>query len=400
MKMQQTTTALIIILFAAAACAHATEPFGNSSIGKDEHGNWEYPSMFTGYYLFIEHGTNWIRLSLDEIFPGDEYEDNVSMTTAGPLWGELAFCYILKHNDTDYLSMWCPSGKRVLLNLTDPKVADTKPLLKLLEEEEKKHVESFLAESAAIASEHSRGLRWEKAYAGMLLAVDYGLTNTVKSLRIFEQHSWQGPMCFHQGDYEKSFGLKEEIASYNRYDGRRYAQLALRRLGHKPEGYRANVFEKAKINELISPDDRKKALSQIILGSTARAVYDLIGPPDYDISTRPDGAPDVYETLKEKWYFAWRYDSDPPDDVSLILIWGEEDGLLDQVLTVTPSLWRGGELFPKNDDPFRYDGDMNGTFLYSPQFKGKLRVSKRTTTQSVEQAGPAYPPQGVGSADP
>ena len=298
MKSIQTSTALIIVLLAAAACSLATEPFGNSSIGKDQQGNWEYPSMFTGSYLFIEHGTNWIRLSLDEIFPGDEYEDNVSMTTAGPLWGELAFCYILRHKDTDYLSMWCPSGKRVLLNLTDPKVADPKPLLERIENEEKKRVETFLAESAAIASEHNRGLRWEKAYASMLLAVNYGLTNTVKYLRIFEEHSWSGPICFHQGDYEKSFGLKDEIASYKEYPGRRYAQMALRRLGYKPAGYRVNVFDEAKINEAIPPDERKKASSQIKLGSTARSVYDLIGPPDYDISTRPYGTPKVFEKLK------------------------------------------------------------------------------------------------------
>jgi len=379
------TLRIIVILLAAATCAVATEPFGNSSIGKDEQGNWEYPSMFTGAYLFIEHGTNWVRLSLDDIFPGDEYEENVSMTTAGPLWGELAFCYILRHKDTDYLSMWCPSGKRVLLNLIDPKVADPNPLLELIKREEKKRVESFLAESATIASEHDRGLRWEKAYASMLLAVDYGLTNTVKSLRILEEHSWQGPMCFHQGDYEKSFGLKEEIAIYKEYGGRRYAQLALRRLGYKPEGYRVKVFDEAKINEGIPPDDRKKASSQIKLGTTAREVYDLVGPPDYMMSTRPNGAPMVHKQLKEKWYFAWRYDFDVPNDYSLILIWGENDGLLHQLLTVTPSLWKGGVLFPKGEDPFHYDGDLNGTFLYSPKFKGKKKVSKRTTMESVEQ---------------
>jgi hypothetical protein len=385
MKMKQTITSMIIALLATVTCALATEPFGNSSIGKDKQGNWEYPSMFTGSYLYIEHGTNWARLSLDEIFPGNEYEENVDMTTAGPLWGELAFCYILKHKDTDYLSMWCASGKRVLLNLTNPKVADPKPLLKLIEEEEKQRVESFLAESAAIASEHNRGLRWEKAYAGMLLAIDYGLTNTVKSLRVFEEHSWQGPLCFHQGDYEKTFGLKDEIATYNEYDGRRYAQLALRRLGYKPAGYRVKVFDKTKINEVIPPDDRKNAASKITLGSTAREVYDLVGPPDYMLSTRPNGAPTVYKQLREKWYFAWRYDFDVPNDHSLILIWGENDGLLDQLLTVTPSLWKGEELFPKGDDPFFHDGDLNGTYLYSPKFKGKKKVSKRTTKESVEQ---------------
>jgi hypothetical protein len=310
MKMRQTSTALIIILLAAAGCALATEPFGNSSIGKDDQGNWEYPTMFPGSSIFIVHGTNWVRLSLDEIFSGDEYKENVSMTTAGPLWGELAFCHILRHKDTDYLSMWCPSGKRVLLNLTDPKVADPKPILERIEIEEKKRVVSFLAESAAIASEHDRGLRWEKAYASMLLAVDYRLTNTVKDLRIFEEHSWSGPICFHQGDYEKSFGLKDEIASYKQYPGRRYAQLALRRLGYKPTGYRVNVFDEAKINEAIPPDDRKKASSQIKLGSTAREVYDLVGAPDYMMSTWPDGAPEMHKLLKEKWYFAWRYDFD------------------------------------------------------------------------------------------
>jgi hypothetical protein len=379
------TLRIIAVLLATTVCTLATEPFGNSSIGKDEQGNWEYPSMFTGADLFIAHGTNWVRLSLDDIFPGDEYKENVSMTTAGPLWGELAFCYILRHKDADYLSMWCPSGKRVLLNLTDPKVSDPTPVLELIKKEEKKRVESFLAESAAIASEHDRGLSWEKAYASMLLAVDYGLTNTVKNIRIFEEHSWQGPLCYHQGDYEKSFGLKEDIATYNEYDGRRYAHLALRRLGYKPAGFSVKVFDKAKINEMIPPDDRKKASSKIKLGSTAREVYNLVGPPDYMMSTWPDGAPILHKQLEEKWYFAWRYDFDVPDDFSLILIWGEHDGLLDQLVTVTPSLWRGRELFPENEDPFCCDGDLNGTFLYSSTFKGKKKVTKRTTIQSVDR---------------
>ena len=177
--MQQKKTTLTIILFAVATYVLATDQFWNSYIRKDKQGNWEYPSMFTGHYLFIAHDTDWIRLSLDEIFPGDAYEKNVNMTTAGPMWGDLAFCYLLRHNEADYLSMWCPSGKRVLLNLTDPKVADTGLLLEHIKSEEKKHVVSCLAESAAIASEHNRGLHWERAYAGMLLAADYGLTNIV-----------------------------------------------------------------------------------------------------------------------------------------------------------------------------------------------------------------------------
>jgi len=373
--MNQPITSIIIALLVAATCAFATEPFGNSSIWKDKQGKWEYPIMFTGSYLFIEHGTNWARLSLDEIFPGAEYEENVIMSTAGPLWCELAFCYILKHKDTDYLSMWCPSGKRVLLNLTDPKIADPKPLLKVIEKEEKQRVESFLAESAAIASEHNRGLRWDKAYAGMLLAIDYGLTNTVKSLRIFEEHSWQGPSCFHQGNYVKTFGLEKKLVSYKRYDGRRYAQLALRRLGYKPAGYRGNVFDKAKINEVIPTNDRKTASSKIKLGSTAREVYNVVGSPDYITSAVEDDDTKPYVHLKKKWNWAWRYDFDSPGEFSLLYIWDAE-GQVKRIEKITPALWHGDKLFSDRmkKPAFWANGDMNSIHLYSPHFLGKIEA--------------------------
>ena len=367
----------VLVLSFVLPCAFATEPFSNSCISKDEHGNWAYPHMFTGDFLFIEEGTNQTRLSLKEIFPDESYAENVHLTTAGPLWGEPAFYYVFTHEGTDYFHMWCPSGKRVLLNLTDPKVDDPGPLLTVIIQEDRARVTAFLEESAKIATDRDKGLRWEKVYAGMLLAAEYGLTNAVPSLRVLEEHSWQGPACSHQGSYKKTFGLNEDVSFYQKYDGRRYAQLALRRLGYKPAGYRANVFDDVKINNAISPDDRKKAASKIVLGITARDVYDLMGPPDYMISTYTNDAAVIDEQLEDEWYSAWRYDFDAPEDYSLILAWDEKDGRLEQALTVTPALWRGAALFPDASDPFNYDGALNGVFLYSQGFSGEVKVSKR-----------------------
>ena len=368
----------------------ATEPSGHTWLVKED-GKWKYPHEYTCDLIIVDNdkGTRH-RLRLTDLFPGEQYRRHVDQTTAGPLWGRRSFYYVLRHNDTDYFCMHCWTGKRLLVNLTRGKVEDPQALVKVLDSEERRKTIELLRESSKLVTRPDKGLEWERVYGAMLLVAQRGMVQAQGALEVMEKHSWQGPSGLHAPKWGYGKGLGQSIRGqwYAILEGRRFAQLALRRLGLKPKGYSQYVFEKERKKTAIPPDTRKKRSNRIKIGMTSQKVYDVLGAPDYTMTAVEDDDTKHYADLKWKWIAAWRYDFDVPGDFSLILMW-DDQGRLCRIEKVSPALWRGDALFSdKMSRPvFRADGDINGIHLYSPHFLGRITVVEQKEKRPEEATG-------------
>jgi hypothetical protein len=376
------------VLIALSVClilpwaAEPTTPAGNTVLAKKD-GKWRCPHMYTCDLIILDEakGTRYM-VKLKDLFPGKEYERHVSLTTAGPIWGQSSFYYVLTRNNTDYFCMHCWTGRRVLVNLQTGKIEDPKPFEKVLDNEEKERIAEVLHESAKLVTKPNKGLEWERLYGAMLLVAKRGMIQTQADLDIIEEHSWQGPIgLFPEWGYGMGLKCSQE---YTVLEGRRFAQLALRRLGLKPKGYSQYVFEDEKRKIAIPPDTRKKRTNEIKIGIESQRVYDTLGAPDYIMNAvEVDDTKKPYERLKNKWIDAWRYDFDVPDDFSLVLIWDNE-GRVERIEKITPALWRGDELFSDKMPKlvFSAAGNLNGIYLYSPHFLGKISVVEKGAGES------------------
>jgi len=368
----------------------ATEPFGHTWLVKED-GKWKCPLMYTNDLIIVDNdkGTRH-NLRLTDLFPAELYRTHVSQTTAGPRWGKRAFYYVLTHNATDYFCMHCWTGKRVLVNLKTGKLEVPQALVKVLDSEERRRTIELLRESSKLVTRPDKGLEWERIYGAMLLVAQRGMVQAQGALEVMEKHSWQGPSGSHAKNWGYGKGLGQSIRAqrYEILEGRRFAQLALRRLGLKPKGYSQYVFEKERAKTAIPPDTRKRRSNRIKIGMTSQNVYDVVGAPDYIMSAVEDDDTKHYADLKRKWMAAWRYDVDVPGDFSLILMW-DDRGRLHRIEKVSPALWRGDKLFSdKMSRPvFRADGGINGIHLYSPHFLGRITVVEQEEKKPEEAMG-------------
>lgn len=366
---------LLISCLLFPSISRATTPFGNVWIVK-EGGIWLCPRMYTCSLIIYDKDKGAEReIDLNDLFPKEDYHKNVSMTTAGPLWGERAFSYILSHNDMDYFCMHCWTGKRILVNLTTGRAEDAESLVDLLDREEKQRTLEFLSEQAKlIAKSECDKIEEEKLYGAMLIIAINRMTQAKKYLEIIEERSLQNAFGYHSSNgYAKGLGDDLKRQGYEILEGRRFAQLTLRRLGFQTKGYSQYVFEKDKRETVLLPDIRKNNALALKTNTTSKQVYRLLGAPDYIMNVTA-----VHKTnssMKKGLIDAWRYDFDPPDDFSIIISW-DENGRARRIERVAPSLWCGDSLF--NNDlqkpVFFADGSLDGAYLYSPHFFGKITV--------------------------
>jgi hypothetical protein len=376
-RMRFVASLLVLFVLSWPDLAEATEPFGNTWLVKTK-GNWSVPCTFTRDLVIADKdkGTQH-TVMLRDLFPDQEFGTEVQLTTAGPKWGHSSFHYILAKGGTEYFCMHCWTGRRVLVNLTAGKVVDPKPLEALFAREEKQRSVAFVAECVKLLNPPGRDLDWQQFYGAILLVIRYQLREAERDLRVIEKYGGGGAYGFFP-DRGWGKGLGDDLRGLGHgvSDGRQFARLALRRLGMKPDGYSPHSFEDSKEMVAIPPDTRKTDAAGIKLDGTSRQVYDLLGAPDYIISAVEDG--DGPASSRLRWQNAWRYDFDPPDDFSLLLIWDDE-GRVRQINKVTPALWRGDELFSNRmtKPVFRADGELDGLLLDSPHFLGKTHTIKR-----------------------
>jgi hypothetical protein len=361
MTMTRRFTRFLCVAAAVAAVmspcfSFATRPFGNTGIRK-EKGQWVCPSHFTRDLVVFLSADDRRVIALKTLFPGKDYDLNVSMTTAGPLWGQASLYYIVMLGQTDFFTMHTSAGKRLLVNLTTAAVEKVGDRAEDLMKADQKEIRATLAEVCRRLTPPGEGYDEEKLHGAMLLAAKYKMIDVGPQLEIIEKSGWHG-----------GFTLEYEDCS-----DRRFAQLAMRRLALAPKGYPTIVFTGDPKGRVISSQERRRTVGNLKPGLSEGEVRQLIGPPDYFASAFWEEKNVGSAYWNRKWpNDAWRYDFDGPSDFSLLVIWGPSG--IDHIEKVTPALWRGDVLFSSEmpKPVFGADGGVNGIHLYTEAFRGKI----------------------------
>lgn len=371
-----------------AATASGTTPFGNTFIVKT-NGVWHCPRFYT-CNLIIADEDNGLRteVPLKGLFPGAEYDAHVHDTTAGPRWGIASLPFITRQGERDYFYMHCWTGKQLLLALDTAKLARPATLAAQLAEEERKHVLVTLTNAVACL-QAGEGVRDEELDGAILIAAARGEKSVKPLLEAIEALGGRfGPLGFIPNySYGASWSGRFPEQTYRIAQHRRFAQIALRRLGLAPKGYPAVVFDEAKENVVFSPEERAASIPRLRVGQSSREVLKLLGPPDYletAVENRADKPPVAWH---RRWVDAWRYDLASPNDFSVLIIWSDQ-GRAERIERVTPGLWYGDALFTARmpRPVFGPDGSINGIHLYSREFTGTIGVLTPSRPKDLPQA--------------
>lgn len=367
----------IIVAMTASFQASATEPFMHTGIFK-KNGKWHSTSTIVGNLIITDYDANRrFTLSFLDIFSTKEsiYE-NVTLSSGGPVCGIGSISFITKIEGVEYYFMRCRSGTPVLINLKTGKPAWSERLAGTIHKEEKRQIVAII----------KRGFQFYKTKGkkgdtsdGMLraaieMAARYKMVGTRVMLEAIEKYdSWDGDIRINVNEnYIKGLKTTKNSIVYTVFSSRWHAQDALRLLGFPILGYPSHSFENLQdATKAISPRTRISNLPKIQIGTPAQDVLQLLSSPNIMMHAITEGS---YEESKVIWSSAWRYDFFN-GDFSIIILWDEKGGV-EQVLKVTPGLWRGNEFFSKNADRplFEYNKMFNGIHLYSKDFPGKVEV--------------------------
>ena len=378
-------TSVMLTFMLGVALSHGTEQSGNSFIVKT-NGTWRADWSYTCDLVILdEDNNNRTVLILSDLYPDQLYKAHVDETTAGPDWGLDSLSFLVNLNSRPHFAMHSWTGHRLLVDLNSACIAEPSKFRKELDTEEERQLTSVITNAAYILSETRKGVPTDKLHGAIVLAARRKLLEVRKYLETIEKHdTWSGPIGWH-GNYSYGKGLDEKVRkeTYKILENRRFAQLALRRLGLTPLGYSQYVLEKGKESKVIDPTRRRCDALRIKPNSSSQDVYESLGAPDYIMTAVEDDDTKGYAYLKKKWINAWRYDFSSPADFSLIFIW-DDNGLVRRIEKVTPALWQGDKLFSdKMPKPvFWADGGMNGIHLYSPEFSGTIDVTNCTGTKT------------------
>ncbi len=367
---------IVLLWLLAVNTSLATRPFGNTLVVRTNK-VWHCPQFYTRDLIILDadRGTRH-EVPLERLFPGPDYEANVSQTTAGPLWGDTALSFVASLEGRDFFYMHCWTGKRLLLALDTGKLEDPGRLGARLADEEWRQALATLTNTVA-AMRAGQGVGGDQLHAAILIATARGKKEVRLWLEAIEALDTGSGAIGFIPDYSYGRGLGEEFHGrfYHIAEHRRFAQLALRRLGFNPQGYPAIIFEPAKAKVPLPPATRAAKLARLRQGQYSREVCQLLGPPDYLQTAAEEEAGVAPAAWKRKWVDAWRYDFASKPDSSILVIWNDE-GRVERVERVTPGLWHGDALFTARaaKPVCSADGSLNGIHLYSPGFSGRVEV--------------------------
>jgi hypothetical protein len=352
---------LAIVLFlsmASVSIAFATTPFPATPIWQDDQGKWICPGGWLTHELrIVDRNKKVYGVSLHDLFPGDEYNRNVSETTAGSLWGQNSLHYIVEIKGASYFTLRGYQGKRVLVRLDTGMIEKPELYEKLLVEADKKEMRAMLSAAAVVSkaaaanparSQPDSGVpddfNTSKLEVSINLALKYKMTDLRPQLEQIEGSwpAWYGGQEIARTAFGKGMNAELIPEYYEVNSQRRAATLALMHLGFAPRGYPSVIFEKAKANAFQAPDERLRKTRQLNRGLTAQEVYELLGPPD--VVERINALQPRSDTEPKRKFApgddAWRYDWGPEPDLTLFIDW-DRDGKVAQVIAVRPGLWHG-----------------------------------------------------------
>lgn len=270
---------------------------------------------------------------LEDAFTKEERPKYVHDTTAGPRWSGFSLWYFLDIGKQHFFVVRPWWGRRIIIDIANGK---------LIKENEKISNAAFAYEKDFVLKELEKGVQtrkeWDKfeccseaqpvvdaAYlAGRLRVVE-----AIPSLRALETAEFSGM-------HSSSFGGE---GTYYVMTVRQIAQLSLRRLGEKPQGFPANVFDfqwyDYKKNRPNAPQSfkglRYANAEKIMKGMKSKQVLELVGNPDFI------GSEWVGSKVEND---RWEYDMDGETPFTLVVKLSK--GWVVGAEKKTPPLWQEG----------------------------------------------------------
>jgi hypothetical protein len=383
-----------ICLFGLLSQARATEQMSYSFLVKT-NGVWQlWNDYLNGAALVIENDEKHTKvvLSVNELLPKEEVDRTLS--TAGPAWGTYSLWYFAELDGRKMFRVRTQHGSDILIALENAAAIPPGTFSNQLRELDVSQITSILKHGQAIleSDEHPAIVRLQGA---ILHAAGYGLTNCISYIRPLEATDYEDARGFLHGpdpavDHPP---VPERYWKFTQYTTRRFAALALRRLGGVPQGFPAiGIFPQDATNASDLPG-RAVKVSGLRHGQVPKSVYQLLGPPDYieNAYREEDGK----VTLRVgAWSGAWRYDVDGDSPCSILVIW-DSNGTISKVERFTPPLWQGDALISDGSvkPVFRPNGSIGRAMqLYGKAFTGKMEPLVVSPAISQPSAAPNAAP--------
>ncbi len=353
----------------------STEPFPPTVIREKSNGEWQLDGQYLGgarIYVVDAKDETRLFLEIHKALPGTDYQKYVDQTTAGPQWEEYAIHYFLTIKQSPHFCVKTWWGTRILLNLETARQVSDRELDDVLSAEEKRLVLDRLR--AWIELVKAKNFRSGESRAAIHHAGQMKLREAIPLLQQLEESTYVTESPFMpKFDIE---GRDFVPCRFAVYGVRRFAQLALRRMGVKPAGYPATSCRTWLENRETETDatlkldpPRAERVALIKEGMKPLEVVEKLGSPDY--IERWKGDDDVV---------VWRYDVDASPPFSLLLIINNQ-----RVESVErwPGLWHGNDLIPPNVERhvFDPDGSIDNMDVFRAHY-GKLDPSQQASVDS------------------
>jgi hypothetical protein len=277
-------------------------------------------------HLLDEQGNALNSVSLTSSLPG--FLRFAHWTTAGMSWSQQMLAYFTANQRHFVVRAWW--GARLVIALDTLRPIDPNGLSDELRATE---CELVLRRLRTVVSdlENREYMLGDESSTNVLAHFPglLGLAEAVPLLRMLEERVVESGRC--HGSFR-----------YETYRTRQLAQISLRRLGARPQGYPVLTFTESEKRLLLrqpqtGPIDgptRHASLAQIKRSTPLAEVYRLLGAPD--------------EIGRGKGSDFWRYDV----DVNLpytMLLWLAEDDAVARIVKYLPPFWTGPDVFPSRE---------------------------------------------------
>ncbi|MEM7314638.1 MAG: hypothetical protein AAF497_15940, partial [Planctomycetota bacterium] len=300
--------------------------------------------------------------------------------------GKASLYYIFSSNGNDYFTMYTAAGTRLLIDLSTGVVDSTLVDAADMQEFDRREISSVLTTITETLVNTGAGFDDQKLYGALLSAARYDMKELIPKIEIVEEKGWHELIGWIP-DYSYGVGMRPEIQSttYRLNEDRRFAELALRRLGQSPRGFGQFEFDGAPNRPPIATSTKAGSIERLQIGQTSGHVFKQIGPPDYIMSAIEDALDKPPAYRDRRWTDSWRYDMGGRFNYTILILWTDH-GTVDAIHRISPGLWNVDGVFETRSEILQADGSFNGIHLYGKHFIGtndEFHIDQRIQSWTV-----------------